>query len=221
MADFETEEQQVEALKKWFSENAVSLFLGIGIGLGGLFGWRYYIEQQNTHLIQASEMYQSVTKQISGNAADKDLSGDVEQLVAEYDDTPYASLAALAKARYELNSNDTDAAVASLDQASGHAAQVELQHIADLRKARLLIAQEKYEEAEQLLMQPHPQSFNALYEELKGDLYVAMGDSARARQAYDSAIEYAGIRVEQSLKLKRSVLGDADQPPANRSGPSI
>ncbi len=39
---YDSEEQQVEAIKDWWKENGKAVIFGAVIGLGGLFGWRYY-----------------------------------------------------------------------------------------------------------------------------------------------------------------------------------
>ena len=36
----ETDEEQIEAIKKWFEDNGISLVLAIVLGLGGTFGYR-------------------------------------------------------------------------------------------------------------------------------------------------------------------------------------
>ena len=42
MEVYETEEQQVEAVKKWWKENGVSLIVGVVMGLSAIAGWKYY-----------------------------------------------------------------------------------------------------------------------------------------------------------------------------------
>jgi len=42
MEQFATEEQQVEAIKRFWSEHGTSLIVGAVLGLAGLFGWQYY-----------------------------------------------------------------------------------------------------------------------------------------------------------------------------------
>jgi len=39
--EFSTEDEQVEAIKKWWKENGTSLIVGVVLGLSVLFGWRY------------------------------------------------------------------------------------------------------------------------------------------------------------------------------------
>ena len=53
----------------------------------------------------------------------------------------------------------------------------------------------------------YPPAFAALYEELKGDLFVARGDIEQARMAYDRAIQQAGAE-SRLLQIKRRELGD-------------
>ena len=40
MEIYNTEEQQVEAIKRFFREHGLSMVAGIVIGLGGLYGFR-------------------------------------------------------------------------------------------------------------------------------------------------------------------------------------
>ena len=43
---FATEEQQVEAIKRFWKENGVAIIIGAALGLSALWGWRYYSESQ-------------------------------------------------------------------------------------------------------------------------------------------------------------------------------
>jgi predicted negative regulator of RcsB-dependent stress response len=94
--------------------------------------------------------------------------------------------------------------------ASQNATETDIQHVANLRLARLLIAEQNYDEAETLLLAQHPAGFDAGYEELKGDLYVARGEIGQARTAYDKAIKAADGSPSRWLRLKRQDLGSAD-----------
>ena len=40
MADYETEEEQIEALKDWWRENGNSLLIGVAVALVAVFGFR-------------------------------------------------------------------------------------------------------------------------------------------------------------------------------------
>ncbi|MCW8957149.1 MAG: tetratricopeptide repeat protein [Gammaproteobacteria bacterium] len=87
---------------------------------------------------------------------------------------------------------------------------VELQHIARLRLMRVLTSMNEFDQALALANMDIPNSFVALYEELKGDAYLAKGDINQARVAYDKAILKSGMQANQWLKLKRDDLGEIE-----------
>lgn len=209
MQDFETEEQQLEALKKWWNENATSLILGVGIGVASLGGWSYYAETKADHRIEASDIYISLTEQVAASNVSDDSINKAGQLTAEYADTPYAALSSLVLATYEFNRGNTEEAITHLQWVDKNAQQEEMKQIARLRLASIFISQKKYDDARARLSQEHPAAFNARYEELKGDVFVAEGEIEQARIAYDKAIkQMAGS--SRWLKLKRQDLGSSE-----------
>ena len=209
MNEYETEEQQVEALKKWWKENGTSLIVGLFVGVSALFGWRYYMDQKNVHSVQASDMYMLVMKNVALKTIDDKTVDLNNQLINDYADTPYAALSSLALAKFEYEKGDVEAAVTQLELAKKHANDDVTKQIANLRLASLLIEQKKYDDASSLLNMTHDAVYDAQYEELKGDLFMAKGDTAQARIAYDKAIELQGLDASKWLKLKRQNLGSA------------
>jgi len=210
MEEFESEDQQIEAIKKWWKDNGASLLLGLGIGVAALLGWREYLAYQTEHSAEASDLFQAVQVQAANNRLDDEHIKQADIIRNDYSDTPYAALVSLAQARYEYENGDTESAVMHLRWASENATETDVQHVAHLRLARVLIADKKYDEAETLLLADHPAGFAAGYEELKGDLYVAKGEITQARVAYDKAINAAAGSASRWLRLKRQDLGSAD-----------
>jgi predicted negative regulator of RcsB-dependent stress response len=209
MNEYETEEQQVEALKNWWKENGTSLLVGLLVGVAVLFGWRYYSEQKNVHLAEASNMYMLVMKNVALKTIDDKTTDVNNRLINDYADTPYAALSSLALAKFEYEKGDAEAAATQLELAKKHASDDVTKQISNLRLAGLLIEQKKYEDASNLLNMTHDAAYDAQYEELKGDLFTAKGDIAQARIAYDKAINLQGLDASKWLKLKRQNLGSA------------
>ncbi|MBN4063536.1 tetratricopeptide repeat protein [Cardiobacterium sp. AH-315-I02] len=212
MNEYETEEQQIEALKGWWKENGTSLILGLAVGVSGLFGWRYYVQQDNLQAVLASDLYMQVMQQVSEQHVTQQNMDDTifdinNQLINEFSNTPYAALSSLVLAKYEYEKGNVDAAIAQLELAVKHASDDQIKQISSLRLARLYIEQEKYTEAQSLLNEPHDAAFGAQFEELKGDLHNAKGDAEQARIAYDKAIALQGMAASKWLKLKRQNLG--------------
>lgn len=210
MEEFESEDQQIEAIKKWWKENGVSLLLGLGIGVGALLGWREYLAYQTDHSAAASDLYQAVQTQVAQNRLDDAHINKADIIRNEYSDTPYAALASMAQAKYEFEHGDIDSALMHLRWASENSTEPDVQHVAKLRLARILIARKKYGEAETILLESYPAAFTAGYEELKGDLHVAKGEIAQARVAYDKAINATDGNASRWLRLKRQDLGSSD-----------
>lgn len=207
MNEYETEEQQVEALKKWWKENGSSLVVGLLVGVSALFGWRYYSDQNNVHLVQASDLYMQVMQSAALQTVDEKAVDINNTLINNYSDTPYASLSSLALAKVEYEKDNVEAAATQLELAVKHANDDVLKQIASLRLVRIYIEQKKYDAALTLLNAKHDAAYDAQYEELKGDTYSAKGDSALARSAYDRAISLQGLAPSKWLRLKRENLG--------------
>ncbi|GAL21617.1 Mlr7403 protein [Vibrio maritimus] len=72
---YDSEEQQVEAIKDWWKENGKAVVLGVVVGLGGLFGWRYYQDSVVQAQEAASEQYSKAVESmvVSGVDASADV----------------------------------------------------------------------------------------------------------------------------------------------------
>jgi len=205
--EFETEDQQIEALKKWWKENGTSIVIGLVVGVSALFGWRTYVAQNHEQAVYASDLYMQVVQSAMINAVDDKTIDIHNRLINEFSDTPYAALASLMLARSEYEKDNVEGTVAQLELAKKYAVDDVIKHIANLRLASVFLEQKKYDQAIVLLNEKHDAAFDAQYEELKGDVYFAKGDVAQARLAYDKALSLQGIAASQWLKLKRQNLG--------------
>lgn len=205
---YETEEQQVEAVKKWWKKNGTSLIMGAAIGFSAIAGWKYYQTDQANHKLQASDMYVSLVNQVLENKDESDLNAQVDYLASNYVDTPYAAMASLVLAKHDYESGNVQAAISKLSWASKNANDIETQQVATTRLIRIYLSENMLDKAEALLSTEHPGSFDASYEELKGDLFVDKKEIDKARVAYDKAIALYGADVNGWLRLKRQNLGN-------------
>lgn len=210
---YETEEQQIEALKGWWQANYLQVIGGLVIGLGLILGWRYYTAHQHDHAAQASDSYSDYLSMFATPGQDSQAKGEVaDKLLDEYGNTPYAALAAMAQAAKDAEAGNMQAAESRLQWVVGNARQSELKHIASLRLGRLYLAQNRLDEALKIVNGQYPESFTTNFQELKGDILVAKGESGAARTAYDKAIMHAGETASPWLMLKREDLGNTEFP---------
>ena len=208
--DYETEEQQIEALKKWWKANGNMVFAGIALGVIIIVGWRYYNNNQQTHAEYASQSYENIVQHLTTSSDTSAVQAQVNELYASYSHTPYASLSALSLAKKQLQKGEMLQATQQLEWVIKNAKQDELAYIARLRLARVLLSTNQNDQALTQLNIDFPESFTQLYEELRGDIYVAKGELDQARIAYDKAILSSAGQTDKWLKLKSDDLGTSN-----------
>ncbi len=213
MMDDLSEREQLDAIKKWWRENGKAIVAGLVVGVGGVIGWQYWQKWQDRVAAEASALY-------SGVAADETASGDVEerlrQLKAEHAGSPYAALAALTVAARRVEDDRLDDAREHLQWAADNASQVELANLARLRLARVLWAKGEHDAALSKLELVDP-PFRTLADEIRGDIYMGMGESDKARSAYQAAHSALSLKGESNhwLQMKLEDLARADAAPTS------
>lgn len=70
MEVYSTENEQVDALRRFFIENGKALAIGVVIGIGALLGWRYWQNHQQAEMTGASQSYQQASEALTGGKAD-------------------------------------------------------------------------------------------------------------------------------------------------------
>lgn len=196
---YETEQEQIEAIKGWFARwgnYIIAGVLAVIIGSGG--AWFYQDQQQKTREA-ASDRYQQVLRVVgnepslsAGERAELDQHFTV--MLDEYPDTTYTLYTALLQARYAAVDGDYDTALERLNWALESTDSLVMSRAINLRLARVMFAQENYEGALAQLESIEPGSQRVGYDELRGDIHSAMGDREQARQAYGAAWEAAQAR---------------------------
>lgn len=203
----ETDDQQLEEIKRWWSEHGKTVVLGVVLGLGSVVGftsWQAYTQGQYEAL---SVRYERLVN----TAAQPDHAATVEQadaLIAEHPDTSYASLAALVGAHAAYKANDAMTAQRLLQWAAEHGDEFEVREIARLRLARVYSADGQHDEALARLEQIASEEFAALAAEVRGDVLAAKQDTAAARSAFESALadETLPADARDRIQLKLDAL---------------
>ena len=212
---YTTEDEQVEALKKWWKENGKSVIGGAIIGIGVLFGGRAYIEQGNQHVENASATFEGMMQELAQDK-NKEAADFGAQLLGQYSDTPYAAMAAMTMAKIKVDEGDLTTAKTHLRYALEHVEKEDIKHVVRLRLARVLLAEKNTDEALKVLNSTEHGTFKSSYEELKGDIYVATGQVDQARNSYTIALAAMepSSRARSFLEMKIDDLGVAENPAA-------
>jgi predicted negative regulator of RcsB-dependent stress response len=181
-----SESEQWERAKLWLKENGLWIVTGCAIGLGGLYGWRWYESRQITQAETASARYEEMIDAFQRNDRPRALT-IVEELNRDYDWTPYASLSTLIAARVHVEQNELDKAAAGLKSVMDGAKDEELRMVARLRLARVQVAQSKFDDALATLNVTDPGEFSTRLADVRGDVLLAKGDRAGALREYLAA----------------------------------
>ncbi|MEE9552126.1 MAG: tetratricopeptide repeat protein, partial [Gammaproteobacteria bacterium] len=135
------------------------------------------------------------------------------ELIDDYPSTTYAIFASFMLAKLDANNNELDSAIERLQWVLANTNEKQFTHLARLRTARLLLADNKPDEALAILEAVEPGKFLASYEELKGDSYLQQGNTDAAQSAYEIAMAVRGAPIgEQSiLQMKLNDIGRLNQ----------
>ena len=185
--EYLTDDEQVEHVKRLFTEYAPWILGGVVIGVGGWFGIQYYRSHQNALAMQAADQFTQMTAALQANDAQKSLQ-IADGLIKNFPSSPYADQAQLTIARIDVDGGKPADAVAPLTQVMNNSKDAELKQIARLRLARVLIDQGKPDDAIKTLAQGTPGSFAGRYHEVRGDALYAKKDIAGAIAAYKEAL---------------------------------
>jgi len=204
---YQTEEQQVEAIKGYWEENGNMIIAGIVLGFVGFIGFNYYKDNKLADELAVSDSYQAL---IESSAIDKQaFSENAANFISKNSTTSYASLTALALAKESASTQNWAVAQSQLISAIASAPTDGIKGIASLRLARVQIQLEKYVQALATLAKPLPESFTAAVEEIKGDTYLLQGKKELARNAYQVAIAADGLASSPGLQMKLDDLATA------------
>ena len=215
MAINAAEEETLETLKKWWEENGKQLVAAIVIVAAGFGGWNFWEGQQLATQGAASDLYEEMLELTLVEPGQQIATDDADRIIAltaqlrdDFSQSTYASFGALFAASQHVASNDLGAAEADLqwiidNHGKGFMAKTDsgLLLTANLRLGRVILARGDAERALALVNSVAPQSFEAGYSELRGDIYLALGRRADARDAYLAAQEAGSLSDSLRMKL--------------------
>ena len=194
------EEQEINQLKDWWKENGKTIIVAFILGVGGMFGWRYWQAHQAEQIAQASAQYDALI--YSAQQDEQAKKANIEQFVQDNSKTAYAVFALLDEAKKATEKQDFAAAEANLNQALTQSQDEVLTSIVALRLSAVQFQLGQLDNALTSLNQVKGESFNARKAILTGDIQVAKGDKVAAKNSFEQA-QQSGSQLEQQMaKMK-------------------
>ena len=194
------EEQEINQLKDWWKENGKTIIVAFILGVGGMFGWRYWQAHQAEQIAQASAQYDAL---IYSAQQDKQAKkANIEQFVQANSKTAYAVFALLDEAKKAAEKQDFAAAEVNLNQALTQSQDEVLTSIVALRLSAIQFQLGQLDNALTTLNQVKGESFNARKAILTGDIQVSKGDKVAAKTSFEQAQQNGSQLEQQMAKMK-------------------
>ena len=198
---YETEEQQVDAIKQWWKENGTMLVVGAVVGLAGLWGWRYYGETVLAGQEKASTEFAQVLVKFEAQGSEQGTA-DMSTFIADNKGNNYATLASLLLAKAAVEAKDYTLAKTQLTNLLADNSYQPLTPVIQLRLARVSTELGEYDQALAILDKITEKGFEVKANQSKGVVYLKQGDLDLARRAFQAAVDASQGRVDPLLQLQ-------------------
>ncbi len=214
MADYLTDEEQAERLKRWWDSNGTFLIIGLILMVAVIIGVRVYRDYNQDRAEAASALFSAYLDARTTAAPVDDYLAAID---AQYPGTTYHVFTLLYRAADRVEQQDWEGALALLERAVELASTEILRDTARYRAAKVFYQLDRLDECEALLALISSAGLEPHVAELSGDIFVVRGDLAAARAAYRAALDAARRDPEEIvpgvsfLELKLASLVDAEQ----------
>lgn len=211
MSRYETDQEQMDVLKKWWKENGTSLLIGLLVITLGWSAWTYYKTTQTNKALQGSAVFEAMqVKMQEGQFGDVAREG--LKLMEEQPESPYSTAAALMLAKFEWEKGEKAKAEEHLKWVLTNSDDASLKFVATLRLASVYINQGELDKAQSTLdgvkVEQHVPSEQANYQFQVGELALAQQNLEKARTAFKAVVdnEKASANIQNLAKIHMSDL---------------
>ena len=204
MEVYSNENEQVDALRRFFANNGKALAVGVIVGIAALGGWRFWSSHQEGADKAASAQYQQLT---SAMQADKPQTLEAVASFASENNNTYGALAALDLAKQYVAANQLDKAITLLQSGLKDTKDANLQAVINLRLARIQLQQNQADAALTTLNYVKGDGWTAIVADIRGEALLSKGDKQGARDAWSKGAEsQASPALKQMLQMKMNNL---------------
>lgn len=204
MEVYSNENEQVDALRRFFANNGKALAVGVIVGIAALGGWRFWSSHQEGADKAASAQYQQLT---SAMQADKPQTLEAVASFASENNNTYGALAALDLAKQYVAANQLDKAITLLQSGLKDTKDANLQAVINLRLARIQLQQNQADAALTTLNNVKGDGWTAIVADIRGEALLSKGDKQGARNAWSKGAEsQASPALKQMLQMKMNNL---------------
>ena len=192
----DTEEEQVEKIKKWWNSNGKQIIAGAVIGLAGIWGWNTYSDYQDKQSLNARSLYLSY-------ASDSSNLGAYDKLTTDFSSSSYSDQAILLMAKYLFDAGSYTQALSVIKPLINNPSPV-IATTAALRTASIHLQLGQHDQALLILEGQSEDEFSGLIYNLMGDIYLDLNNRLDAQKYYSLAIDNVAenSNLSQLIQIK-------------------
>ena len=207
MEGYTTESEQLQALKKWWDQNAKWVIGALFIAAIVVGGWKFWGYWQGKRAAEAAGLYAAVV-QAEGQGDDAAIDAAAKRVLRAYPDTAYGALAGLALAKSQFAQQHLSDAIDSLQGVVKHSPDAGLAIIARIRIARIQLQRDNAKEALDILKGYGKGAFAATVQSVRGDAFMQLGQTEAARNAFEQGLKATdtGSGLHELLALRLASL---------------
>lgn len=204
--DLLDEHEQSERVRSWLRTNAIGLVGGIALGLGAIAGFQWWQGQQQQGRMAVNSRYSDAVSRFESGGLPADKGRSTIEGISKGNPT-LGALAALQLAKAQVDAGNPDDAIATLRNL--HDLDPDMRAVVRQRLARLLVDAGKAKDALALLDDER----NPAMLDVRGDAQMALGDRAKAQQAYQKALGLVDVGDPQHRLLTLKLIEAGGTPP--------
>lgn len=200
--------EQLENIKTWWKTYGKRTIFGLLFVVVAILGWKQWQEKKEADAARASDAYEallvSVTKQ------DKTaIKAQTQYILEHFPKSIYAAFTQLMLAKQAVLDHKLSDAALILEKARALLKNSPLRLLAEYRLARVYLAGGSPQKALTVLSTENPGAYQALFDEVKGDCYLAQGKIKQAKEAYQLALNSPFVEKKEHsfLQMKLESLG--------------
>lgn len=183
MNTYMTEEEQIEAIKKWWTKYGSHLMTILLICIIGVVAFQWW----QKHALKIRGLASSSYEQMMVDMTEDDFSGveaQANHLLSNYPNTVYGSVVALVQAKQAVDKGVIEEAKVKLQWVIENTSVKVYKQIAQLRLARVLAQQKEFKRGLAVLEDVNDKAFLPSIYEVRGDIYLLEGKSSQAKENY-------------------------------------
>jgi predicted negative regulator of RcsB-dependent stress response len=210
--DLQSEKEQLEEMRAWWTVYGRYVIAGVVIAVGLLFGFNQYQSSKLAAQVEASVLYESLTVYVSDGDLDN-AESVADNLASNYANTAYAAQSDLAMAKLYMDKNRDQDAADVLNELLLMRGNKALKQVGRLRLARILLYQDKPQDVVDLLADQDDAAFAGLFAEMRGDALAALGQITAAGDEYRTALADTSQTINRGIvQMKLVDLPDVPAP---------